>query len=105
MSINLTITTTKTSLYTLLAIANPNAPRNCTKLELTTLTTPTAGSDIYIGSYSLTDAIWDAVLNAAEEKYTDESLNGINNIPLTNIFLKVKDAGSSQTLHCKVRLS
>jgi hypothetical protein len=102
MDANLTITTTATPLYTFLVALNPNAPRNCTKIEITGDDGQTA--NVFIGSYGLTDTNYSFKLVNGGDIFSDGSQSDLNSVSLTNIFLKVAAAGGTQPVHCRVRV-
>jgi hypothetical protein len=102
MSVSLVITTTKKSLYTLLAAINPNAPRTISRVDIRQNTSGSAA--VYIGDSNLADARYaHELIDENTPAYIDET-QGCNGISTTNIFLKVIAAGADQTVHCRVRV-
>lgn len=100
MDENLTITTTKQSLYTLLSAINANAPRNVALIEITGDDGQTA--NVFIGGYNLADNDYAFKLTNAGDIFEDKA--DWNIISITQIYLKVIAAGADQTVHCRVRV-
>jgi len=102
MSVTLTITETPASLFSLLADINPNAPRSVAKLLISG--DVAQDSLVYIGDSQVADDNFAYQLtDNTTEPYKDEDQGGMNSISTTQVYLKVKDEGGTQDVHCQVR--
>ena len=102
MNSSISVTTTKQSLYTILAAIDANAPRNVTMVEV-------RGDDAqsapcYVGGTGLADNDYAFIIETAGDIFRDASQNDKNIISLNQIFIKAKDATATQTVHCRVRV-
>jgi hypothetical protein len=99
MNVNITLTTVATSLYSLLAAINVNAPRIVGKVEI-------QGDDLNTDSWIVGDS------NLATNNYAFKGINGgdtwmdevqgdTNRIATPPIYLR--SVTGSQTVHCRVR--
>lgn len=101
MNETITVTTTKQSLYTILAAIDANTPRNVCKVEIRG--DPAQSANVFIGGPALADNKYSFLIATDGDIYSDDAEN-MNAIALNQIFLKVVTAGASQTIHARVRV-
>ncbi len=97
----ITITSTKQSLYSILAAINPNAPRTVQFVQIFGSDGQTA--NVLIGNSQLADNKYSRILTSGGDWFEDKDEEGRNVISLTVIYLKVEGAGGDQSIPCKVR--
>ncbi len=101
MNVNVVSTATKASIYALLAVINPNAPRNVARVEI--MGDDGQSADVYVGDNNITDTVYFLKLSNGGDIFRDEAENR-NAIALNQLFVKTIAAGGSQTIRVRVRV-